>query len=128
MRRKWYSQPGANTVYASFPAEEKAQVAGGKELNLCPVLIFFMAKQMPMSEVLTQALRRGEKFTLNINFLSSLSPVRTEYSPGGLCLLKFPPFQLCESGGGVWRKFPKEPQSPRGQRKWYLGKDGRPWC
>lgn len=57
-------------------------------------LIFFMAKQMPVSVVLTQVPERGEKFTLNINFPPPRSPVRIEYSPGGSCLLKFPCFPV----------------------------------
>lgn len=53
-----------------------------------------------------------------------------EYFPGGLSLLKFPPFQLYESGGGVWRKSPHPRTSLKswGQSKWHMGEEGWAWC
>lgn len=72
-------------------------------------LIFFIAKRMPVSGADVGS-REERRSCLNINAPSSLSPVRLEYSPGGLCLLKFPHGQLCARRGEVWGSFHKSPQ------------------
>lgn len=74
-------------------------------------LIFLIAKRMLVSALLTQVPEKREKFSLHINVPSSLSLLRRDYSPGGLCLLKFPHVQLyARSRRGYGESFLNSPQ------------------
>jgi hypothetical protein len=100
-------------------------------------LIFFTAKQMPVSVVLTQVLGKGEKFTLNINFPSVSQPCKNRIFPRWLVPAQIPSLVSCvrveEGCGESSSNSPKVPVA-RGNDAWgrkddpgVESLDRRPW-